>query len=60
MQKRESPDFRFPGVGISEASVVPWLMASCNVPMDIYVVVNFLSKVICIYFSFVLTSLAIH
>ena len=37
MQKRESPDFRFPGVGISAASVVPWLMASCKVPMDIYV-----------------------
>ena len=60
MEKRESPDFRLPGVGISAASVVPWLMASCKVPMDIYVVVNFLSKVICIYFSFVLTLLAIH
>ena len=60
MQKRESSDFRFPEVGISAASVVPWLMASSKVPMDIYVVVNFLSKVICIYFSFVLTSLAIH
>ena len=31
MQKRESPDFRFPGVGISAASVVPWLMASRKV-----------------------------
>ena len=41
MQKRESPDFRFPGVGISAPSVVPWLMASRKVPMDIYVVVNF-------------------
>ena len=60
MQKRDPPDFRFPGDGISAASVVPWLMASCKVPMDIYVVVNFLSKVICIYFSFVLTSLAIY
>ena len=60
MQKRESPDFRFPGVGIPAASVVPWLMASCKVPMDIYGVVNFLSKVICIYFYLVLTSLAIH
>ena len=28
MQKRESSDFRFPEVGISAASVVPWLMAS--------------------------------
>ena len=35
MQKRESPDFRFPGVGIS-VSVVPWLMASSKVPMDVY------------------------
>ena len=35
MQKRESPDFRFPGVGISAASVVPWLMASPKAPMDI-------------------------
>ena len=41
MQKRESPDFRFPGVGISAPSVVLWLMASRKVPMDIYVVVNF-------------------
>ena len=41
MQKRESPDLRFPGVGISAASVVPWLMASHKVPMDLYVVVNF-------------------
>ena len=59
MKKRESPDFRFPGVGISAASVVPWLMASRKVPMDIYVVVNFLSQIICI-FSFLLTSLAKH
>ena len=54
MKKRESPDFRFPGVGISAASVVPWLMASRKVPMNIYVVVNFLSQIICI-FSFLLT-----
>ena len=59
MKKRESPDFRFPGVGISAASVVPWLMASRKVPMDIYVVVNFLSQIICI-FSFLLTSLPKH
>ena len=59
MKKRESPDFRFPGVGISAASVVPWLMASRKVPMDIYVVVNFLSQIICI-FSFLLTSLEKH
>ena len=59
MKKTESPDFRFPGVGISAASVVPWLMASRKVPMDIYVVVNFLSQIICI-FSFLLTSLAKH
>ena len=59
MKKRESPDFRFPGVGISAASVVPWLMASRKVPMNIYVVVNFLSQIICI-FSFLLTSLAKH
>ena len=59
MQKRESPDLRFPGFGISAASVVPWLMASHKVPMDLYVVVNFLSRVSCI-FSLVLTSLAIH
>ena len=52
MKKRESPDFRFPGVGISAASVVPWLMASRKVPMDIYVVVNFLSQVICIFLFF--------
>ena len=58
MQKRESSDLRFPEVGISVASVVPWLMA-CKVPMDINVAVNFLSQVICIFF-FVLTSLAIH
>ena len=51
MQKTESPDFRFPGVGISAASVVPRLMASHKVPMDIYiyVVVNFLCQVICIF-----------
>ena len=58
MQKRESSDLRFPEVGISAASVVPWLM-TCKVPMDIYVAVNFLSQVN-LYFSFVLTSLAIH
>ena len=49
MQKRESSDLRFPEVGISVASVVPWLMA-CKVPMDINVAVNFLSQVICIFF----------
>ena len=52
MQKRESPDFRFPGVGISVASVVPWFMASRKVPIDIYVVVNLLSQVICIFLFF--------
>ena len=31
LQKRESPDFRFPGVGTSAASVVPLLMASGRV-----------------------------
>ena len=59
MKERDSPDFRFPGVGISAASVVPWLMASRKVSVDIYVVVNFLSQIICI-FSFLLTSLAKH
>ena len=49
MQKREYPDSRFPGVGISAASAVHWLMASRQVPMDIYVVVDFLSQVICIF-----------
>ena len=49
MQKREYPDFRFPGVGISEVSAVHWLMAYCQVTMDIYVVVDFLSQVICIF-----------
>ena len=39
-QKRKSPDFRFPGGGVSEASLVPWLMASRKVPMDIYIVSN--------------------
>ena len=52
MQKRESPHFRFPEVGICVASVVPWMMASRKVPMDIYVVVNFLSQVICIFLFF--------
>ena len=49
MQKREYPDLRFPGVGISVASAVRWLMASRQVPMDIYVVVVFLSQVIYIF-----------
>ena len=49
MQKREYPDFRFPGVGISAASAVRWLVAYHQVPMDIYVVVDFLSQVICIF-----------
>ena len=49
MQKREYPDFRFPGVGISAVSAVRWLMAYHQVPMDIYVVVDFLSQVICIF-----------
>ena len=35
MQNRESPNFRFPKVGMS-VSVVPWLMASSKVPMDVY------------------------
>ena len=48
MQKREYPDLRFPGVGISVARV-RWLMASRQVPMDIYVVVVFLSQVIYIF-----------
>ena len=52
MQKRKSPHFRFPEVGICVASVVPWMMASRKVPMDIYVVVNFLSQVICIFLFF--------
>ena len=52
MQKREYPDFRFPGVGISAASAVPWLMATHKVPMDIYVVVDSLSQVICILLLF--------
>ena len=52
MQKRESPDFRFPGVGISAASVVPWLMASRKVPMNKYIYCNFLSQVICIFLFF--------
>ena len=52
MQKREYPDFRFPGDGISAASAVTWLMASRKVPMDIYVVVDFLSQVICIFLLF--------
>ena len=51
MQKRESSDFRFPEVGISAASVVPWLMA-CKVLMDRYVAVIFLSQVICIFLLF--------
>ena len=51
MQKRESSDFRFPEVGISAATVVPWLMA-CKVPVDIYVAVIFLSQVICIFLLF--------
>ena len=49
MQKREYPDFRFPGVGISVVSAVRWLMAYHQVPMDIYVVVDFLSQVVCIF-----------
>ena len=49
MQKREHPDFRFPGVGISAVSAVRWLMAYHQVPMDIYVVVDFLSQVVCIF-----------
>ena len=49
MQKREYPDLRFPGVGISVASAVRWLMASRQVPMDIYVVVVFLSPLIFIF-----------
>ena len=52
MQKRESPHFRFPEVCICVASVVPWMMASRKVPMDIYAVVNFLSQVICIFLFF--------
>ena len=52
MQKREYPDFRFSGVGISAASSVRWLMASRHVPMDIYVVVDFLSQVFVFFFCF--------
>ena len=36
MQKREYPDFRFPGVGISAVSAVSavrWLMAYRQVPI---------------------------
>ena len=52
MKKRVFPDFRFPGVGISTASVVPWLMVFRKVSMDIYVVENFLSQIICIFLFF--------
>ena len=55
MQKREYPDFRFPGVSISAASAVRWLMASPQVPMDIYVVVDFFISGN-LYFSFALNS----
>ena len=51
MQKRESSDFRFPEVGISAASVAPWLMAY-KVLRDIYVAVIFLSQVSCIFLLF--------
>ena len=50
--KERVATFRFPEVCICVASVVPWMMASRKVPMDIYVVVNFLSQVICIFLFF--------